>query len=321
MILLKVAMFLGVKVHSGVEFKSLLDPSGGQGWKAQVVPDTSPVAAYEFDVMIGADGKKYSLPGFVAKEFKPTLAIAITANFVYHRTQREARIQELSGVMYFCRQDFFKSLSAKHGIDLENVVYYKDEHHYFVMTIKKQSLLNKGALKEVGDCHTLAYRHVCDNKNHPIVNVICCSKCTIVLSSVQNFDDVDKLLSHGNINKDVIKQLVKDVAVFATDGQLEMESLEFEKNHRGEDDVAIFDFTSLFAAENAARIIERQGKKLLTCLVGDTLIEVSDLNVVMYIFISLAYGIINTYVCTYIHIQQDSLLLVLVDSNLFFVVR
>ena len=113
-------------------------------------------------------------------------------------------------------------------------------------------------------------------------------------------------MSPGNIDKDVIKQLVKDVAVFATDGQLEMDSLEFEKNHRGEDDVAIFDFTSLFAAENAARIIERQGKKLLTCLVGDTLIEVSDLNVVMFIFIGAAYGITDTYVRMYMRMYTYS---------------
>ena len=77
-----------------------------------------------------------------------------------------------------------------------------------------------------------------------------------------------------NVCKDVVKQLVKEVAVFATDGQFEMEALEFEKNHRGEDDVALFDFTSLFAAEHASRVIEREGKRLLTCLVGDTLIEV-----------------------------------------------
>ena len=68
-----------------------------------------------------------------------------------------------------------------------------------------------------------------------------------------------------------------------------MESLEFEKNHRGEDDVALFDFTSLFAAENAARIIERQGKKLLMCLAGDSLIEVSPLCVMhMYMCLKLS---------------------------------
>lgn len=35
------------------------------------------------------------------------------------------------------------------GIDLENIVYYKDETHYFVMTAKKKSLLKKGVIKQV----------------------------------------------------------------------------------------------------------------------------------------------------------------------------
>lgn len=39
------------------------------------------------------------------------------------------------------------------GIDLENIVYYKDDTHYFVMTAKKQSLLEKGVIKQV-NLHT-----------------------------------------------------------------------------------------------------------------------------------------------------------------------
>lgn len=35
------------------------------------------------------------------------------------------------------------------GIDLENIVYYKDCTHYFVMTAKKQSLLDKGVIINV----------------------------------------------------------------------------------------------------------------------------------------------------------------------------
>jgi len=39
--------------------------------------------------------------------------------------------------------------SPSPGIDLENIVYYKDDTHYFVMTAKKQSLLKKGVILEV----------------------------------------------------------------------------------------------------------------------------------------------------------------------------
>lgn len=33
---------------------------------------------------------------------------------------------------------------------MENIVYYKDDTHYFVMTAKKQSLLDKGVILQVG---------------------------------------------------------------------------------------------------------------------------------------------------------------------------
>lgn len=39
------------------------------------------------------------------------------------------------------------------GIDLENIVYYRDNTHYFVMTAKKQSLLDKGVVLNVSETH------------------------------------------------------------------------------------------------------------------------------------------------------------------------
>jgi hypothetical protein len=37
----------------------------------------------------------------------------------------------------------------------------------------------------------------------------------------------------------------------------------------------MFDFTSLFHAVNASRIVERNGKQILMALVGDSLLEVN----------------------------------------------
>lgn len=146
--LLKVCLLLGIKIFDGVEFRQLLEPSGDRGWMI----GTSPVcyaSQQQYDIIVGADGKKYCLPGFKAKEFRAKLAIAITVNFVNHNTTSEASVEEISGVSYIYNQDFFNNLRKKHGIDLENIVYYKDETHYFVMTAKKQSLLKKGVLKQV----------------------------------------------------------------------------------------------------------------------------------------------------------------------------
>ena len=44
-----------------------------------------------------------------------------------------------------CAQELYEAT----GIELENLVYYRDETHYFVMTAKKPSLLAKRVLKKV----------------------------------------------------------------------------------------------------------------------------------------------------------------------------
>lgn len=77
------------------------------------------------------------------------LALAITANFINKHTEAEAKVEEISGVSYIFRQQFFQDMDDAMGIALENIVYYKDETHYFVMTPKKQSLLEKGVLYQV----------------------------------------------------------------------------------------------------------------------------------------------------------------------------
>lgn len=77
------------------------------------------------------------------------MAIGITANFVNHGTEEEANVQEISGIAYQFNPQFFDNLLEQKGIKLENIVYYKDETHYFVMTAGKASLLKRGALKEV----------------------------------------------------------------------------------------------------------------------------------------------------------------------------
>ena len=87
--------------------------------------------------------------GFKRKEFRGKLAIAITANFTNNRTTAEAVVEEISGVAFVYKQDFFNSLYEELGIALENIVYYKDETHYFVMTTKKHSLLDRKVLKKV----------------------------------------------------------------------------------------------------------------------------------------------------------------------------
>lgn len=272
-ILLKVALILGVEIHEGVSFEGLIPPPADQhseskcatlflvrchlfllqhfkcfplkwiflirveiGWRAAVDPCDHPVSQFEFDVLIGADGKRNTLEGFRRKEFRGKLAIAITANFINRRTEAEARVEEISGVAFIFNQKFFKDLYADTRIDLENIVYYKDDTHYFVMTAKKHSLIDKGVI-------------------------------------LQDYADTARLLDPANVDKEALLKYAKEAADFSTNYMLP--DLDFAVNHYGQPDVAMFDFTSMYAAENASRAVEKNGHKLLQLLVGDSLLEVS----------------------------------------------
>ena len=90
---------------------------------------------------------------------------------------------------------------------------------------------------------------------------------------LQDFQDVGMLLSRDNIDREALLLYAKEAADLATENKIP--SLDFALNHRGQEDAAIFDFTSMHQAEHSSMIFEREGKKLLMAIVGDTLIEVT----------------------------------------------
>ena len=84
--------------------------------------------------------------------FPGTLAIGITANFINHRTRQEAAVQEIGGLFKIFKPELFQLIQDKTGMELETVVYFKNETHYFVMSLKRQSLLRKGVIQQVKGC-------------------------------------------------------------------------------------------------------------------------------------------------------------------------
>lgn len=88
----------------------------------------------------------------------------------------------------------------------------------------------------------------------------------------QDHADTAKLLAKENVNRDALMLYAREAAEFSTEYQ--MMDMEFAVNHYGQPDVAMFDFTSMYAAENASRVLERYGHRLLMTLVGDSLLEV-----------------------------------------------
>ncbi|KAM4571084.1 F-actin-monooxygenase mical1 isoform 2-T3 [Fundulus diaphanus] len=172
--------------------------------------------------------------GFKHKELRGRLAIGITANFINGNTAAEAQVPEISGVARIYNQRFFQDLLNETDIDLENIVYYKDDTHYFVMTAKRKSLLKRGVIK-------------------------------------QDFSNAQQLLAPDNVDHVALCLYAHDAANFSTGGQLP--DLQFALNPSGKPDVAMFDFTCMNRAENASLVRERRGKKLLVALVGDCLVE------------------------------------------------
>merc|ERR1712156_946542 len=70
------------------------------------------------------------------------------ANFANKHTPEEAEVRQISGIAKHFHQGFFKDMSQEIGIDLENIVYYRGDTHYFVMTALKNCLLKRGVIKE-----------------------------------------------------------------------------------------------------------------------------------------------------------------------------
>ena len=150
--MLKICLLFGIQIHFDVEFKAIYEPTDSMSWHAQLSPSDHKLNNMEFDVLVGAEGRSSRIPGFDRKELRAKLSLVITANFVNYHSKEEAAVQEISGVAFIFNQKFFKDLKADTGIDLENLVYYKDDTHYFIMTAKKDSLLQKGVLREVSLC-------------------------------------------------------------------------------------------------------------------------------------------------------------------------
>ncbi|KAA8577373.1 hypothetical protein FQN60_008545 [Etheostoma spectabile] len=87
----------------------------------------------------------------------------------------------------------------------------------------------------------------------------------------QDFADTALLLSKANVDQNALQAFAREAADFSTNHQLP--SLDFAENHRGQPDVAMFDFTCMYASENAAAVRQRHGHQLLVTLVGDSLLE------------------------------------------------
>jgi len=248
-LLLKICLLVGVKVFCNADFKGLSEEviidKCGPLWKANVFskPPASPIdpTALLCNVLIGADGGNSVIAakfGFERKTFQGSQALGITANFVNKGTKGETSINEF-GLLSIYHQQFFKELNTNYSIDLENLVYYRGETHYFVMTAKKDSLLKRGVCK------------------HDAI-------------------EVKDLLTRENVDYNKLEAYVRQVA---THIKLPVECPFALSAFGGTNDVQLFDFSKKMECTQPFLLKEftvpnyNVPAKLVVAVVGDALVE------------------------------------------------
>jgi len=146
-LLIKINMLLGVKFYFGYSFQELYKKTD-QEILTRCIPEIPDLPC---TLLIGSDGvsstvaKRYD---FNRSTFTGSLCIGMTFNFKNKQTPDEIALREFA-VASLYQPAFFKEIQDKHNITLENLVYYKGETHYFVMTLKKNSLIDRNVFKEV----------------------------------------------------------------------------------------------------------------------------------------------------------------------------
>ena len=238
LLLFKISLMLGVEICTPISLVDLSEPDDkGKKWTANVKPSDHPVSKFEFNMVIIASGRRVAIEGFDRRSLDAKLSIAVTANFVNSGTVEEAAVRQISGISKQFHQEFFKGMETEQGIALENLVYYRGDTHYFVMTALKKCLIEKGVIRE-------------------------------------DLEDRKALMSPKNVDREKLHEFAISAAQYSTSHfSSALPTQEFALDARGNPDCAVFDFTNLYSARNASRVMVRKGHQLLMAIVGDSLLE------------------------------------------------
>lgn len=234
--LLKVALFLGVQMIWGFQFKDIIEPKEkSMFWNILLESKKKEELVLEANVLIGADGADSCVGkrvGLECKVFQGAEAIGITANLENRKTPEENQLNEF-GLMSIYDRPFFESLKQQFDLDLENLVYYREENHYIVTTAKRDCLIRKQVIRE-------------------------------------NFSDMERLLAPSNVNRDKLEMMVREIA-----SHIKLpNSTPFMVQKNGQTDICVFDFSKKRVASEASTVLHPENKApLLVSLVGDALVE------------------------------------------------
>ncbi|KAG7398051.1 hypothetical protein PHYBOEH_011782 [Phytophthora boehmeriae] len=150
LVLLKVALLVGVTVYSSTSFESLVAPTSDDKEKPFYTVTTEPqIPTMEFTAVLSASGNNDKLAdsaGINRFVFCRKEALGIVCYFPNLGTSEEAKVKEFSWTSQVKHQMLDKLREV--GIDIENIVYYRGEMHYLVMTPKRQNLVQRQVVNE-----------------------------------------------------------------------------------------------------------------------------------------------------------------------------
>ncbi|KAG3119732.1 hypothetical protein PI125_g1718 [Phytophthora idaei] len=137
-------------VYSSTAFEAVISPNSEESDnKPFYTVATQPQIPWmEFTAVLGASGTNDKLAepaGINRFVFSRKEALGIVCYFPNIGTTEEKKVTEFSWTIQFKQQMFAKMREI--GVDLENIVYYRGEMHYIVMTPKRQNLLDQKVLK------------------------------------------------------------------------------------------------------------------------------------------------------------------------------
>ncbi|KAG6622806.1 methionine sulfoxide oxidase MICAL3 protein [Phytophthora cinnamomi] len=148
-ILLKVALLVGVQIHTSTDFEEILPPQPEEGGNQFYTIKSSPqIPMKECTAILGATGVNDQLAepaGINRFVFCKTESLGIVCYFPNLETPDEMKVKEFSWTAQLKHQMLNKLRDV--GIDLENIVYFRGEMHYMVMTPKRHNLLIRGVVK------------------------------------------------------------------------------------------------------------------------------------------------------------------------------
>eukprot|EP01088_Endostelium_zonatum_P001104 TRINITY_DN11388_c0_g1_i1.p1 TRINITY_DN11388_c0_g1~~TRINITY_DN11388_c0_g1_i1.p1 ORF type:complete len:905 (-),score=244.53 TRINITY_DN11388_c0_g1_i1:70-2784(-) len=240
--LTKIALLLGVEIFTDVNFNAS-EASGTLSFEGPHSADLVKrigTNGDNVDVILGADGansKVVSTFNFERKVSFGRQSLGITCNFENLHTKQELAIPQ-RGIVRYYDPDFFNALESTKNISLDDYVYFRDDwHHYFVMTVKEKTLLDKNILApKSGESDSMEKRIAAKNQSN-------------------------------------LEGLVKEVADHCGMPK-ENKLLEAPGGRNGSGDVSLFDFSRRVVCTEQVKVVAKKGGgKRLVVVVGDAEVE------------------------------------------------